>query len=191
MVQMIIPYKGRPEALHEQGLHLEPDPSCARFAGKPFPAKAFANVASILDNWPEKVTSSKMLKGTKGVGKGSMAKVTLTTPPHHEIWKYQQSANKVHGQVLQNLIVPLLLMLIRNQCQQKRTAPCRSRLHLMVNNPNRVEHRLVCAHRSGPSCFWHLRDTELGTLMHRKASACGSLHAAAEGQPCHTKQLGR
>jgi len=32
-------------------------------------------VASILDNWPEKVTSSKMLKGTKGVGKGSMAKV--------------------------------------------------------------------------------------------------------------------
>lgn len=43
--------------------------------GKPFPAKAFANVASILDNWPEKVTSSKMLKGTKGVGKGSMAKI--------------------------------------------------------------------------------------------------------------------
>lgn len=37
--------------------------------------RAFTTVSLIINDWPTKITSSKDLKGTKGVGKSSLAKI--------------------------------------------------------------------------------------------------------------------
>ncbi|KAL4434643.1 hypothetical protein ABPG77_002766 [Micractinium sp. CCAP 211/92] len=45
-------------------------------SAEPFKANAFKKVADIVDAFPEKITAASQLKGTKGVGPSSLAKVT-------------------------------------------------------------------------------------------------------------------
>lgn len=52
-----------------------------RKAGDGFKANAFFKVATILDEYPDAITSAKQVKDVKGVGKSSLAKIDefLTT----------------------------------------------------------------------------------------------------------------
>ncbi len=45
-------------------------------ADEPFKASAFRKVAQAINNYPEKITSSKQVGHVKGIGKGSMLKVS-------------------------------------------------------------------------------------------------------------------
>jgi len=47
------------------------------FAGDRFKGVAFRKVADIINGYPEKISSGKQVANVKGVGKGSIAKVTL------------------------------------------------------------------------------------------------------------------
>lgn len=46
-------------------------------AGDRFKGVAFRKVADIINGYPEKISSGKQVANVKGVGKGSIAKVTL------------------------------------------------------------------------------------------------------------------
>lgn len=49
-------------------------------ADEPFKASAFRKVGRAINNYPEKITSSKQVGHVKGIGKGSMQKVSTHIP---------------------------------------------------------------------------------------------------------------